>query len=103
MKRQRLAARLIFGKTGARLDRERGLAVHAEAAFDAHRRGLRIAASTSPRLNSRLTSTLVPASSCSSGAPERAAASGSLTAASGSIVDVDQFERRPRRDSGSRR
>ena len=41
MKRQRLAARVVFGKTGARLDRERGLAVHAEAAFDAHRRGLR--------------------------------------------------------------
>ncbi len=41
MKRQRLAARFIFGKTGARLDREHGLAVHAEAAFDAHRRGLR--------------------------------------------------------------
>ena len=38
MQRQRVAARFVFGETGARLDRDRGLAVHAEAAFDPDRR-----------------------------------------------------------------
>ena len=48
MQRQRVAARFVFGEIGARLDRDRALAVHAEAAFDADRRrrkcGLGIAA-----------------------------------------------------------
>ena len=39
IKRQRLAAGVVFGEAGARLDRDRRLAMHAETAFDAHRRG----------------------------------------------------------------
>ena len=37
MQRQRIAARLVFGETGARLDRDRALAMHAEPAFDLDR------------------------------------------------------------------
>ena len=52
-----------------------------------------IAASTSPRLNSRATSTLVPASSCSSGAPG-APRSLRIGGASQRLeIDVDQLER----------
>src|SRR6185437_13380031 len=40
VKRQRIASRIVFGKTGARLDRNRRLAVHAEAALDANWRGV---------------------------------------------------------------
>ena len=38
MQRQRVTARFVFGEISARLDRHRGFAVHAEAAFDADRR-----------------------------------------------------------------
>ncbi len=48
MQGQRVAARLVFGEAGARLDRDRALAMHAEPAFDPDRRRrkcrLRIAA-----------------------------------------------------------
>ena len=49
-------------------------------------------ASTSPRLNSRRTNTLVPASSWSKGASGRTACSGSIDRAEVSELDVDQFE-----------
>ena len=51
------------------------------------------AASTSPRLNSRLTMTLPPASSCNRGASSLTASSGSMTTGSGSNSMSDHFER----------
>ena len=48
VQRERVAARLVFGEARARLDRHRGLAAHAEAAADPHRRRAR-----SPRRHRR--------------------------------------------------